>query len=488
MAQIFRDDSAGSFFHAYRVLECLLRFFPTDVFEGICAEGKAAERMSAMLRYVGYVPVGELFLTIVALTPVPRTSPQFTVCAKSRWAFFEQISQWNMLLRVVEAIARPQDVCYLSHSITEEQHAAAAVQLFQDLVEKLSLEDTGELLLQPIGYTTALLNHLLDVSLSATADEGLRRYCTKTICSLLRRAADPEIICIVTPAGGAPTPSSVTNRLYPLRERIIAHVGTRLGAVIEAISRYALPPAAGEGAGGSSIASISSIGSVTSIAGPVKYSGYEVRQPFSTLRSYLVELLVLMVESDESIASNISQELWKLLMEWTLTYAHNNIYHSMFYRLVFAVLRQNQEAAQRMLFMKAKLTNFLIDAFVPYPLQDADIPPKGAPERVVNMYVARGLVLNVANAVRLQASCQPPSAFIRQYLSSNQKWLDFQPRLATATDVQQRFGMGIKVTDNKPTHSYSSLIMLINEPKPDGTSLSFTMFRLTSFSGFTSRT
>ena len=45
------------------------------------------------------------------------------------------------------------------------------------------------------------------------------------------------------------------------------------------------------------------------------------------------------------------------------------------------------------------------------------------------------------------------------------------PKNQVATDVQQRFGLGIKVAEIRPSHSLSSLIMIIAEPKQEGASL-----------------
>jgi hypothetical protein len=50
--EIYRDDSAASFYHFYRMLECLLRCFPGDVYESICGDGLMSDRMKSMLRYV----------------------------------------------------------------------------------------------------------------------------------------------------------------------------------------------------------------------------------------------------------------------------------------------------------------------------------------------------------------------------------------------------------------------------------------------------
>ena len=428
---MFREDSAGSFYHAHRLMEALLRFFPTEVYTGICADGKATERMASLLGYVGYPPVNDIFVMLVALTPVSRLSPLYMQSSKSRWAFFEQMSQWTMLLRVVEACVRPSSVCFLGSYVTPDLHSAAATQLFQELIEKLSLEDTGELLLQPIGYTASVLNTLLTAATDGAQVGEIRRNAARLICFLLRRCAEPEIMCVVGPAlagGGNAQPTCVPNCLFPLRDRVINHLDTKMDSIVEALVKFVVPEEQ----------------SISQNHGPVKYSAYTMQQPFNVLRGLLVELLVLMVESDEMMSSYISVDCWQQLIGWTVKYANNNIFHALFYRLLFAVLRQNQEDPQRVLFQKAKFVSFLIDAFIPYTLDDGvsrqyqgsdgsmvvcSPVTKSAPEDLVNRVVARGVVMNCANAIRLQASSQPPGAFLRQFLAAHHKWSEFIPQL-----------------------------------------------------------
>lgn len=430
---IFRDDSAGSFYHAHRLLESLLRFFPTEVYDGLCSDGKVTERMAALLRYCGYPIVPDIFVMIVALTPISRLSPLYSQSARSRWAFFEQISQWTMLLRVVEVVIAPSS-CFLGGYIDKDLHSAAACQLFQELVEKLSLEDTGELLLQPIGYTAALLDQLVSTTTSASASGEERRNAARLLCFLLRRCAEPEIVCIVGPAaaGAAAQPTCVPNCLYPLRDRVINHLDTKMEDLVEALVHFALPAE----------------NTISQNSAPVAYSAYRVEQPFTVMRALLVELVVLMVESDEMMSSYITEDCWSNLIGWTVKYANNNIYHSLFYRLLFAVLRQGQEEPQQLLFAKAKFATFLAEAFLPFTpgdgvsrhmqADDGSIvicapTSKGAPDALVNRIMARGLVLNCANAVRLQVSSQPPATFLRQFLDSNAKWNQFLPVLIVRT-------------------------------------------------------
>lgn len=317
---VFRSDSAGSFYHAYRIIECILRCYPADVYEGICSDNKVTERMSNMLAHVGYAPVSELIVMLVALTPIPRTSQLYALCSKNRWSFFEEISQWNLMHHITKVLVNPEEYCISNAEVTPDTHSCAATQLLQELVEKLSLEDSGEMLLQPLGFTTQLLDALIDTVVNPGKEDGLRRHCARIVCFLLRRAAESEIMCFVQHPGGTPPMATyVPNRLFPLRERIVNHIRGRIGDITAAILSFE---------------SLSQ-----KEAGPIKYSSYQVQKPFSSLRSYIIELLALMVESDETVASLIPLELWKQFIAWTLKYAHNNVYHALFYRLIFAVLR-----------------------------------------------------------------------------------------------------------------------------------------------------
>lgn len=319
--EIFRDDSAGSFYHAYRILDTLLKCSPADVYEGITSDGRATERIQSMLRYIGYSPVHEMIVVLLALTPLARTSPMYNSCARVRWAFLEQLKDWILMKRIAEVLTRPHDYCFVDSYISPENHSTAAVQLMLDLIEKLSLEDTGEYLLQPLGYDTSILDQLIDTVIDPHCHDNIRRSSCKLICFLLRRAAEQEILCIVnTTAGNPPQQTSIPNRLFPLRERIVLHIETRLNEVFHSVSTIR--------------AQFNDAN-----APVVKYSGYVVRGPFSSLRASLVELVVLMVESDEAVASTISVDLWRDFMSWTVRYGFNSIYHALFYRLIFAVLR-----------------------------------------------------------------------------------------------------------------------------------------------------
>jgi len=276
-----------------------------------------------MLRYIGYAPVHEIFVVLLALTPIPRNGQLYNSCARIRWNFLEQLRDWTFMLRITEVITRAEDFCFTGSYISSEAHSTAGAQLMLDLIEKFSLEDTGDLLLQPLGFNTSILDQFINTSVDSTRDDNIRRSACKLICFLLRRAAEPEIICIVNTAPGTPPQqTSILNRLYPLRERIVLYIETKLPEIFESVINF----------------KSSTLSTVESYV-PIKYSGYRIKQPFTSLRASLIELIVLMVESDEAVAASISVELWRDYMTWTVKYGFNSIYHALFYRLIFAVLR-----------------------------------------------------------------------------------------------------------------------------------------------------
>jgi hypothetical protein len=318
--QIFRPDAAGSFYHAYRVMECLLRCYPAEVHDGLLADGKITERISNVLANIGAVPVAELLVMLITLSSVARASQLFIYCAKPRWTFFEELSSWNLFFRIVNVVTNPEQFCVCDENMTADQHSSSAAQLIQELVEKLSLEETGETLLMPLGDTTSLLDSLIDTTINPKSDLVIRRSCARILCFLLRRAAEPEIMCFVNTPGSQtpPQPTFVPNWLYPVRDKIVIHISTRIVSICGCLGG---PDGTGE------------------FLPPMKYSSYRIEKPFSVLKSLIVEILVLMVESDETVAGLITVDLWKMFIDWCITYAHNNIYHALFYRLIFAVLR-----------------------------------------------------------------------------------------------------------------------------------------------------
>lgn len=293
------------------------------MYESLYSDGLLHDRITNLLKNIGFSPVCELLVMLVACTPLPRNNPAFTASTKQRWMLLEKLNNWNLFYQIARMMTNPEEHCNCQAYVSADQHSSAAAFLIQELVEKLSLEDTGDLLLPSIGHDSSFIDLLIDSVVDKKLEAHIRRSSARIINFLLRRAAESEIICFIGNVGnGVPTATYVPNRLFALREKIVTYVKNRLTDVIECLVQY--DEVAEQDASANT---------------PVKYSSYQVKRPFGALRSFMIEILALTVESEETVAGMIPFELWKKLISWSLKYAHNNVYHALFYRLIFAVLR-----------------------------------------------------------------------------------------------------------------------------------------------------
>ena len=96
----------------------------------------------------------------------------------------------------------------------------------------------------------------------------------------------------------------------------------------------------------------------------VAHPGYEVKRPFTMLRYVLVGMILEIVNRDPQQLDALTVELWKVLCSWFFRYPHNNLYHSVFYKLVFKTLRCNNVGALRMAVSKGRLVAQLVDSHV----------------------------------------------------------------------------------------------------------------------------
>lgn len=414
-----------------------------------------------MLRYIGFVPVAELIVLLVAFTVAPRNSTLYSITSKYRWIFLEQLNEWNLMNYLVLCLSNPMEYCDCSTSyVTIDQHSTAASQLLQDLIEKISIEESGDLLLLPFG-TSLILDKLINTMLDNDLNHCCRRSAAKIVSFLLRRAAEQEIICFFSTSPKAqPQPTPVPNRLFAIREKIVLNTHDRIGEITACLLSFDqdFTPEkdniyfVNDGEGNQVEATSSSASEETATS---TSSSTNVK-PFTILRQLILEVLVLTIESDDTVASLVPLDLYKLLISWIMRYPANNVYHSIFYRILFAILRQGQEGSQRILFQKAKFSSFLIDNFISnYNIEEkrtlnkkTKTPECTASEHTkFKRYLIRGLILNCANAIRFQANHESPSSFLNNFLNSHPKWnSEFLPILTQVTETQILFGMGIKVS------------------------------------------
>lgn len=96
----------------------------------------------------------------------------------------------------------------------------------------------------------------------------------------------------------------------------------------------------------------------------VAHPGYEVKRPFTMLRFVLVGIIVEIINRDPQELDALPVELWKALCSWLFRYPHNNLYHGMFYKLVFKALRSNNGGALKRAVSKARLVAQLVESYL----------------------------------------------------------------------------------------------------------------------------
>ena len=285
--------------------------------------------------------------------------------------------------------------------------------------------------------------------------------------------------------GGADSGAQSSAPLHPL---LVAYLATRVQdlqvVIMESTSCGETEETGSEGSEKEDISTV------------VAHPGHVCQTPFSSYRSQLVELFVLLVEastaaggdSDGEDSSNFCEkvpvDLWKCMVSWVFEYAHNNIYHAMFYRILFAVLRQNNETCLRNIFKHCRLVTYLIEAFEPFEeafekeydeTNDISMGDKTSERSLClslkDRNALRGLLINSCNAIRLQVLSLPPTSYLRNYLHSHSTWNEFLPTLRDDTLLQQPPGLGryIPTPENRPGPNYmAALLSSLQKPEGEG--------------------
>jgi hypothetical protein len=120
-------------------------------------------------------------------------------------------------------------------------------------------------------------------------------------------------------------------------------------------------------------------------AGAVRHTSYVVATAFSTQRMTTVSLVVALLRGGPGESGGgrdgatleglklVPPETWKVLVTWFFDYPHANLYHHVFYELLWLVLRSNHTPSLQALFQKQRLVTLLMDEYA-----------RGAP-RLVNV-------------------------------------------------------------------------------------------------------
>jgi len=288
---VFAEDSGGSFYHVYRIMEGLLRLYPVEVYTGLLADGLLGERIDAALLCASESPVPEMVVMLAWLSPVPRNVALFVEAAGARKAFLDGLVQWNMMRRLAAVVSVDGLTGSCSGDGSEGTgggdfaddalllaRAQGALQVMSDLLDKICVDDSSEGILDALAGDPEVLDWLVDcacgaVKVASSADGaggsgpgtgtcmgtdtgtdvtasasthvdahvpvGRRKVALLWLTSLVGKMQQPDIMCIQSQSGdrlSSPTP--VPNRLFAIRGRVLSHLKTRQNDVMAALVAF----------------------------------------------------------------------------------------------------------------------------------------------------------------------------------------------------------------------------------------------------------
>lgn len=88
-----------------------------------------------------------------------------------------------------------------------------------------------------------------------------------------------------------------------------------------------------------------------------------MKSVFTNLRYVLVGIITETVDANPRYLDSIPEDLWVMLCSWFFCFSGYNVYHGLFYRLVFNALRSNHARSLEALLSKARLLDGLLDAY-----------------------------------------------------------------------------------------------------------------------------
>ncbi|KAI9907774.1 hypothetical protein PsorP6_003846 [Peronosclerospora sorghi] len=415
---VFQCDAKGNLRHTCRVIDELLRFYRDDVQEVLGKDASTVSRfMGAMLPYLEYAPVAELFLSLVCHPHSATSTPP------KKWAFFRALSEWKVLLILAN------HVCSTEY---KESHTIAAADVFVEMIDSLAADENGQLLLLPAAYCPELLQGLIHVAVEPEDNKnnmqrtvGQRTAAMKCVLRLLEKSTLEKVQRPSTSpyvSFGTTIVNLVPNQLGPLREKIFELVEQHLGELLRyLIQRYVSQQ---------SIEMPHQESGKPLPESAVRHTAYIVKVPFTELRLNMVETLVEVIAHNPRLMSeHFDVNVWRVLVAWFFEYSHNNLYHAAFYQLVFIALRTDNQQALQVLVKKLKLVTLLVDHY----RADGDSTSN------------KGFILQICNAIRLQAASQSPDAFLRNFLQSHTKWRGFEQELREQTSLLCVNGLGFTV-------------------------------------------
>lgn len=405
--EVFQPYAHGSFHHACRIIDYFLRSHTDQVLIAVGRSEKIVRKhLGAMLQCARYPPVAETLIKLISCHSIGEV-PHYRASPTHKWKAYESLSEWRFLLVLANEI---------SSSPSPEQSAACA-DIFLELLDKLASDENGELLLQPLGHCPELVENLVSCATNPDAPSQQRTDAARILVNTSQKCNEPTVPAsnfFNYNAFNMNQVAMVPNQLKSVRSLYFSRLSSHFARLCDCLINE-------------SSATFTSSSSSTSSS--VRHPGYVVHTPFSYLRYLLVCLIMELVYQDVNKLDRISSELWKHLIHWFFQYPHSNLYHQIFYKLVYKAVRANHEQVLQTILKTHKLITHLIEAYTKKEKSAGN----------------RGFIIQLCNVIRLQAGTLPPSAFLRTFIQSHDTWRKFLPVLREVSENEQKHGMGLAV-------------------------------------------
>jgi len=416
---LFSDNSGGSFYHAEEIIIHLLKTRPSVVHNALTEGGidQFGLRMQRIIRFIGHEPVSNL--TRILFTE-PALQPNMNI-PDHMASFLSCLSAWGVVKHLAQLICEPEKYCVITENMGVYDHVAAAVETLMILMDRLGVNDPSDIL-SGLGDSRDLLEKLIKIAVDTAQSDRLRLMCLQFYCDILRGSAFyMHVVYVTEDVNKAPVQKYLENRLHHNHAFFAEVACSQIGSILS----YLLE----EGNNDELV---------------VKHPGGYAVKPFGALRIQMLIFLASIVEASPEVADQLVAVHWARLVEWIEQYPHSDMYHVLFYRLFFAIIRRGSDAALDSLFAPpVKVADWLQDIYVPHSEYVA-ARLKGvkhchaAEQRRLRL---RGFCMNCCNALRLQLSALSPDSHLATVVCGpGSKWADFVRPFVQDTWEQQMPG------------------------------------------------
>lgn len=439
-----------NFFHFMKLIENLLSTYRLQVFSIL----RKKNLIEKMIPHIGKHPIiGNCILYLVEMSEPATSSSTSSLYKKLKLQI--ELARRNLLMRVLEMVYKPAES---DTGISVEDRCDAACELFVELVDELCYQEKGR-----EAYVADLSKQKRSPSPEVLSEnDSDNEDSSFSPRAILQRGVGDLLATLVTSANPATNDNYIVDMLsaidnysnsYTCRKCSIRILQFLVDRTYGRAKKSAFPEANLDVEEQAII-----VGSIRQIheflmqeissqfpllcrivikehqlakSEPIDLSAYTVRNGFSILRIYLVQLLlqvirysylcnnsessVLLVHVEETKDSDM--DIFKVLVDWFFEYRYNNMFHNIFTDLMAEIIYACEEAVLWCILSKHKFLSRAIQLY-----NDTKVSSDN-----------RGHILHIFNLLRLTADTLERTSYLFRFLDSHQLWKEFQPTLISDT-------------------------------------------------------